>query len=168
MFSVRNLRDYMYSCCQDTTKSTMNVLENLRKDNKPIDINDILGRMTFDCFTSIAFGKSFKSMKLYPDKHPFGVSFDTLVELLPMRNREPFWKIKRALNIGYEHEIIEHLKVIDDFCNDLITKKKEETVKNITDETGKDTFDLFSLYYNHNKELSNEDMKFLALNFIIG
>ena len=168
MFSVRNLRDYMYSCCQQTTKSTMNVLENLRQNNQIIDINDILGRMTFDCFTSIAFGKSFNSMKLYPDKHPFGKSFDKLVELFPIRNREPLWRIKRALNIGYEYEISENLKVVDDFCIDLITKKKEETVQNITDESGQDTFDLFSLYYNHNKELTNEDMKFLALNFIIG
>ena len=75
----------MYSCCINTTNSTMTILENLRAGDKDIDINDILGRMTFDCFTSIAFGKSFNSMKLYPAKHPFGVSFDALVELLPKR-----------------------------------------------------------------------------------
>jgi len=167
MFSVRNLRDYMYSCCANTTKSTMITLENLRTNNQQIDINDILGRMTFDCFTSIAFGKSFDSMKLYPEKHPFGVSFDALVELMAKRNQEPFWKIKRALNIDYEHDIFEHLKVIDTFCEKLITEKKADTKQLITDESGVNKFDLFTLYYNNNKALTNEEMKFLALNFII-
>ena len=44
----------MYSCCQQTTNSTMKVLQKLNDKNMEIDINDILGRMTFDCFTSIA------------------------------------------------------------------------------------------------------------------
>ena len=96
------------------------------------------------------------------------MSFDKLVEILPKSDWEPFWKIKRALNIDYEYEISEHLKVIDEFCNKLITEKRSDTVQRITDESGVDTFDLFSLYYNHNKELTNENMKFLALNFIIG
>ena len=62
MFSMRNLRDYMFGCCAETTGTTMAKLESLRVSGQPIDINDILGRMTFDCFTSIAFGASFDSM----------------------------------------------------------------------------------------------------------
>jgi len=167
MFSVRNLRDYMYSCCNNTTTKTLNVLETLRAKHQEIDINDILGRMTFDCFTSIAFGQSFDSMSLYPDKHPFGHSFDKLVELLPKRNNEPFWKIKRALNMDYEYDINQHLKVVDEFSNKLITEKKEKSKGKITDETGVKTFDFFSLYYDQNKSITTQEMKFIALNFII-
>ena len=54
MFSVRNLRDYMFDCCRRTTQRTMDTLETLRSGGHTIDINDLLGRMTFDCFTSIA------------------------------------------------------------------------------------------------------------------
>eukprot|EP01084_Bolivina_argentea_P260779 440511_1 len=167
MFSVRNLRDYMYNCCMKTTSSTLNVLEHLRITNGEIDINDILGRMTFDCFTSIAFGTSFDSMSLYPKKHPFGESFDVLVRELPKRNQEPLWKIKRWLNIDFEYEIQNHLKVIDKFTEDLITKRKKESIQNITDESGVNTFDLFTLYMNHKDTLTNREIKYIALNFII-
>eukprot|EP01084_Bolivina_argentea_P056837 103948_1 len=66
MFSVRNLRDYMYGCCTSTTVITMETLEKLNNSGLEIDINDLVSRMTFDCFTSIAFGTSFDSMSLYP------------------------------------------------------------------------------------------------------
>ena len=160
----------MYSCCVDTTKATLNVLEGLRAANEVIDINDILGRMTFDCFTSIAFGQSFDSMSLYPNRHPFGFSFDKCVELFSKRRTAPFWKIKRAFNIGYEYELNENLKIVNKFCNELILKKAQsnKSKQRITDESGINTFDLFTLYRNHNKDLTNEQMKFLALNFIIG
>eukprot|EP01084_Bolivina_argentea_P210683 358504_1 len=167
MFSVRNLRDYMYKCCINTTQSTLRVIETLRASDAEIDINDVLGRMTFDCFTSIAFGKSFDSLSLYPEQHPFGNSFDILVELMRKRFSDPFWKIKRALNIDYEYQIEKHLKVIDHFANVLINEKQYDTEKRITDESGVKTFDLFTLYYEHNPSLRNEDMKFMALNFII-
>eukprot|EP01084_Bolivina_argentea_P074227 134688_1 len=167
MFSTRNLRDYMYKCVINTTKSTLNVLQTLCDDNIAIDINDILGRMTFDCFTTIAFGQSFDSMSLYPQNHPFGKAFDKIVELIPMRMSQPFWKVKRFLNIDYEKEIAYHLKIINDFSHNLITEKRKNTIANITDETGINTFDLFSLYQKHNQQLTDNDMKYLALNFII-
>jgi len=163
-----NLRDYMFGCCTHTTSATLGTLEKLRREGAVIDINNILGRMTFDCFTSIAFGHSFDSMSLYPSKHPFGVAFDRLVELMANRGAgEPFWKLKRLLNVGAEAEIAQHLKVIDEFSADLISQKMQNAKQRMTDETGQKTFDLFTLYSTHNKELSAEQMKFIALNFII-
>jgi len=167
MFSVRNLRDYMFDCCQRTTQRTMQTLEKLRVSDQTIDINDLLGRMTFDCFTSIAFGNTFDSMSLYPKAHPFGVSFDALVELMPRRFREPFWKVKRTFGIGYEGEIAAHLKVVDEFTKKLITERRANAKQRLTDESGSKTFDLFSLYSEHKKDLTNDDIKFIALNFII-
>merc|ERR1712176_55141 len=141
----------------------------LRVNGKCIDINDILGRMTFDCFTSIAFGQSFASMSLYPKQHPFGHSFDQCVELFAKRTTEPFWKLKRALNIDYEYEIDQNLKIINTFCDELIRKKQASNAshRRMTDESGVKTFDLFTLYSEHKNSLTNEEMKFLALNFII-
>ena len=34
--------------------------------------------MTFDCFTSIAFGVKFDSMSIYPKEHAFGKAFDSV------------------------------------------------------------------------------------------
>ena len=44
-----------------------------------IDLNDILGRMTLDCFINIAFGHSANTMQSFPKHHPFGVAFDEYV-----------------------------------------------------------------------------------------
>merc|ERR1712013_27304 len=48
-----------------------------------------------------------------------------------------------------------------------ITERRANAKQNLTDETGTKTFDLFSLYSDHKKDLSDEDIKFIALNFII-
>ena len=81
---------------------------------------------------------------------------------------DPFWKIKRTFGIGYEAEIAEHVKVIDDFSTKLITQRRQSAKQNLKDESGEKTFDLFSLYFHHKKSLSNDEMKWIALNFIIG
>eukprot|EP01084_Bolivina_argentea_P253985 426876_1 len=80
---------------------------------------------------------------------------------------QPFWKLKRFLNIDYENELFNNFKILNEFTDNLITKKKEATKQKMIDETGVDTFDLFSLYYKHNPNLTNEDLKYIALHFII-
>lgn len=92
-----------------------------------------------------------------------------MMELLANRNQDPLWKVKRALNIGFEAEIRRHLQVINEFSSRLITERRRNAKGHgqITDETGSRTFDLFSLYYDHKESLSDDEMKYLALNFII-
>ena len=114
------------------------------------------------------FGQSFDSMALYPDIHPFGVSFDALTDLMLRRFTDPLWRIKKLFGIGFEGEIAEHLKVINDFSNKLITERRQSAEQKLRDESGDKTFDLFSLYLHHKEFLSNEQMKYIAMNFIIG
>merc|ERR1719242_794320 len=66
MFSMRNLKNYMFECTVDHSDKVLNKIDECDADN--IDIYDMLSRFTLDCFTSIAFGQSVNSLECYPSK----------------------------------------------------------------------------------------------------
>ena len=167
MFSMRNLKEYMYKCCTRTTHTTLNKLKELKSNGDIIDINEIFGRMTFDCFTSIAFGISFDSMKSYPKTHPFMYAFDYQVNTVSFRDSDAFWRIKKILNIGYNAELTRAAKVITEFSDNVVNQARKSKISNITDESGTKTFDLLSLYLDNDPNLSNEQLRYIALHFMI-
>lgn len=114
----------MYQCCIHTTDVLMNKLENLIQSSSIVDINDMLGRMTLDCFTSIAFGKSFEVIELYPKRHPFSSSFDSVISQLGRRGHDPFWKLKKYFNVGNESLIKKNISVINSFADRILAAKK--------------------------------------------
>ena len=173
--------EFMYNTSIRNALSVMKKLKELVSEPE-IDINDILGRYTLDTFCEIAFGTNIKSIEVYPKTHEFSVAFDNLVHLIDARYGDMFWKLKEALNIGGERLIKRDSKVIMDFANGLflsmllntlhetafteILDKRGEQENKLTDECG-DKFDLISLFLQQDKNLSREELKDIALNFII-
>ena len=164
MFSMRNLQHYMFETSVTNTRRAIEKLQEFK--GKTVDINDILGRFTMDTFCEIAFGKSTNSVTSYPKQHAFGVAFDDMVERITVRGLDPFWKLKRLLNVGSEWYIHEDHMVIKNFVQNIVRQKNENRSK-VADESGKSDHDLLSLYLKHDPNLSFKDLYDIALNFII-
>jgi len=162
MFSMRNLQHYMFDTSLSNTRRLIDKL--LPFSGKVVDINDILGRFTLDTFCEIAFGKNTESVASYPQKEAFGTAFDNLIEGTSGRPLDMFWKWKRRLNVGSERHIASHHAVIKGFIENIVRQK---TKSSMTDESGKESYDILSLYLKHDPTLSLEDLYDVALNFII-
>eukprot|EP01084_Bolivina_argentea_P246297 412224_1 len=169
MFSMRNLKDFMYNISKKNTLSVIKKLKELSHEPE-IDINDILGRFTLDTFCEIAFGINVNSVQTYPKTHEFGIAFDDLVMRIDKRGGDILWKIKKSLQIGNESYISHDSKIIMDFVNDILDKNHfnvNSNTKHISDVGGGQKHDLLSLFLKHNPKLTREELKDIALNFII-
>eukprot|EP01084_Bolivina_argentea_P314323 544432_1 len=173
MFSMRNLKNFMFDMSSKHTLSTITKLKQITKDCAPqigIDINDILGRFTLDTFCEIAFGQSVCSVNSYPKQDTFGTHFDDLVYLTDYRTMDIFWKIKKFLNIGTEVNVKKDHQQIMQFVATILDKKFKErkNPKQIYDATGSsEKYDLISLYLKHDPNMTRSQLYDVALNFII-
>ena len=172
MFSLRNLKNYMFDCAlrncdnlilkmKQLAFADINIINNDMDINetKPIDVFDLFGRLTLDCFIESAFGESLDSVGKAPQRHEFGEAFDKITELCDLRFLDPFWKLKRYFKIGEtEGKLIPYcVKIIDTTIYDIISSRKDQ---NLTDETGKQKHDLLSLFMtNFKNKNSKKDSK---------
>lgn len=166
MFSTRNLKNYMYDVSLKSTNCTILKLKNLMNENKAIDMNDLLGRFTLDTFCEIAFGQCINSVSTYPKQHDFGVAFDDMVERIGKRSGDLLWTLKRQMNVGNESYIHQNHIIIKKFVENIINKKNQYSSK-MSDETGKESYDILSLYLKHDDTLTYKDLYDISINFII-
>ena len=89
MFSMRNLRNYIFDCTVDHTKIVLTKIDSDPSFRDDVDIYNMLSRFTLDCFTAIAFGKSVDSTSIYPEKHPFAEAFDNCITNFAFRHTTP-------------------------------------------------------------------------------
>ena len=133
MFSLRNLRNYMFHCAVRNCDNLINKMIELsgidnesNRNGKSIDIYDLFGRFTLDCFVESAFGESLNTIGKAPKLHRFGLAFDKMTELIDKRFLDPFWKLKRYFKIGEsEGKLIPYYaKIIDSTVYDIIASRK--------------------------------------------
>ena len=89
MFSMRNLKNYMFECTVKHTKQVIDKINESKDRLNDVDIYNMLARFTLDCFTAIAFGKSVESIEMYPETHPFAQAFDNLIASVAVRHVQP-------------------------------------------------------------------------------
>eukprot|EP00483_Globobulimina_turgida_P005470 UN05480 len=170
MFSMRNLKNFMFDMSVKHTLSTISKLKELIKTkDEGIDINNILGRFTLDTFCEIAFGQNVGAVESYPKEDIFGLAFDDLVYRTDVRTMDVFWKLKRILNVGNEKFVKKDHNELAKFINDILDKTFMETenTKKLCDVSGIQKYDILTLYLKHNDKLTRTDLHDVALNFII-
>merc|ERR1719361_2412319 len=124
---MRNLKNYMFECTVSHTKQVIAKINSDEAIMNDVNIYEMLGRFTLDCFTSIAFGKSVKSVALYPKTSPFAESFDRLMECFGFRHVTPpfVWMVLLALpfEIGNEGQIKRDIRVINRFSDKVLDSR---------------------------------------------
>ncbi|CAH8359623.1 unnamed protein product [Eruca vesicaria subsp. sativa] len=109
-------------------KRLLQVLEASVKTSSPIDLQDVLLRLTFDNVCMIAFGVD--PGCLDPDQPviPFAKAFEDATEAAVCRFVMPtfVWKLMKWLNLGTEKMLKESIKGVDDFADEVIRTRKKE------------------------------------------
>ncbi|KAJ4979434.1 hypothetical protein NE237_010214 [Protea cynaroides] len=155
-FTTRSLRQAMARWLNRTIKSRFwPILAKAAKEHIPIDLQELLLRLTFDNICGLTFGKDPETLSPALPDNPFAVAFDSATEATMQRLLYPgfFWKLKKALGIGSEKRLKESLRLVESYMMDAITARKK---------TPSD--DLISRFI---EKKDTDCLSYIALNFVL-
>nr|A0A2H5AIZ9.1 RecName: Full=Noroxomaritidine synthase 2; AltName: Full=CYP96T2; AltName: Full=Cytochrome P450 96T2 [Narcissus pseudonarcissus]AUG71943.1 noroxomaritidine synthase 2 [Narcissus pseudonarcissus] len=102
------------------------ILDSAACKRKPVDLQDVLLRFTFDtsCFSVLAADPESLTMEFPPV--PFSKAADQALDAALTRHITPrlIWKLKRFFNVGSERTLAVAWKVIDSYIYDKIAELK--------------------------------------------
>lgn len=108
------------------------LLEAASRTAAVLDLQDVLRRFAFDTICKISLGSD--PGCLYSDSDSNSAeslmhAFDSASEISARRGMAPVfavWKCKRALNVGSERELKEHIKVVHEHVEEIIRVRKQQ------------------------------------------
>ncbi|KMT05097.1 hypothetical protein BVRB_7g172510 [Beta vulgaris subsp. vulgaris] len=162
-FTTRTLRQAMNRWVNRTIRTRLwNILETAENEKKPVDLQDLLLRLTFDNICGLTFGKD--PMTLSPDlpDNPFASAFDSATESTLQRLLYPgfLWRLKKTFQVGAEKRLQKSLQVVEEYMSSALNARKE----NPSD-------DLLSRFINKKDQNGNafadDVLKRIALNFVL-
>ncbi|KAK6260789.1 hypothetical protein SCA6_015263 [Theobroma cacao] len=125
-FSTRVLRDFSSSVFRKNAVKLVRAVSELTRLGQAMKFQDKLMKYTMESMFKVGFGIDLNCMEGSSEEGTtFVKAFDDANELVYMRYMDPFWKLKRALNIGSEASLKKNIKVIDNFIHNVISTKKK-------------------------------------------
>ncbi|KAL3502262.1 hypothetical protein ACH5RR_036711 [Cinchona calisaya] len=147
------------------------VLEDSVKQSIPLDLQDILLRLTFDNVCIIAFGVDPGCLRLGLPQIPFAKAFEDATEATLFRFVTPtlIWKTMRSLNIGTEKKLNESIREVDKFAEEVIrTRKKELSLASEHEKQRSDILTVFmGLKAEQGRPFSDKFLRDICVNFIL-
>ncbi|KAL9329945.1 hypothetical protein ACSQ67_004948 [Phaseolus vulgaris] len=128
-FTTRTLRQAMARWVNRAIKHRFcPILATAQRENKPVDLQDLLLRLTFDNICGLAFGQDPQTLAAGLPDNAFAHSFDSATEATLQRFilPESLWKLKRWLRLGMEVSLSRSLKHIDQYLSSIIKNRKLE------------------------------------------
>ncbi|CAN6812410.1 unnamed protein product [Brassica oleracea] len=126
-FTTRTLRQAMARWVNGAIKNRLwLILDRAVKDNKPVDLQDLFLRLTFDNICGLTFGKDPETLSPDLPVNPFSVAFDTATEATLKRLLYTgfLWRIQKAMEIGSEDKLKKSLEIVETYMNDAIDARK--------------------------------------------
>ncbi|KAB2626712.1 cytochrome P450 704C1-like [Pyrus ussuriensis x Pyrus communis] len=168
-FSTRVLRDFSCSVFRRNSAKLVRVVSEILGSNQSFDMQDILMRCTLDSIIKVGFGIDLNCLEgSSKEGTAFMKAFDDSTALSYWRYVDPFWKLKRVLNIGSEAALKKNVRIMDDFVHQLI-KSKRTLVTGKTDANDReDILSRFLLESEKDPEKMNDTyLRDIILNFMI-
>lgn len=169
-FTTRTLRQAMARWVSRAIKLRFcPILATAQREQKPVDLQDLLLRLTFDNICGLAFGKDPQTLSAGLPENDFALAFDRATEaslkrfILP----EVVWKFKKWLRLGMEGSLSRSLEHIDRYLSDIINTRKHELINKQQDGSGVPHDDLLSRFMKKKESYSDEFLQHVALNFIL-
>ncbi|XP_028779479.1 cytochrome P450 86A8-like [Neltuma alba] len=171
-FTTRTLRQAMARWVSRAIKYRFcPILDTAQQNQKPVDLQDLLLRMTFDNICGLAFGKDPQTLSPGLPENGFALAFDRATEatlkrfILP----EAIWKSKKWLRLGMEVTMAQSLKHIDQYLSGIINTRKLELTSKQNGENGTTVphDDLLSRFMKKKESYSDQFLQHVALNFIL-
>ncbi|KAK3227599.1 hypothetical protein Dsin_007461 [Dipteronia sinensis] len=167
-FTTRTLRQAMARWVSRAIKYRFcPILETAQLKAKPVDLQDLLLRITFDNICGLAFGKDPQTLSLDLPENGFALAFDRATEATLQRFILPrlIWKLKKCFGLGMEVTMSRSLEHIDDYLSDIINTRKLELASREQGGTPHD--DLLSRFMKKKESYSDKFLQHVALNFIL-
>ncbi|XP_047319266.1 cytochrome P450 704C1-like isoform X2 [Impatiens glandulifera] len=128
-FSTKVLRDFSSVIFRKNASKIANIISNTIVSGQTIDIQDIFMKSTLDSIFKIAFGVELGTIICGSSSNQEGIkfsyAFDCASAMSLWRYVDPFWKLKKFLNVGSEAKLKEAVKIVDTFVYKLISNEEE-------------------------------------------
>ncbi|KAG8651628.1 alkane hydroxylase MAH1 [Manihot esculenta] len=120
------------------------ILENVSQ----VDIQDLFQRFTFDNICQLVLGFDSNSLSIEFPQIPYQKAFDDMEEAIIYRHAVPnsIWKLQKWLQIGKEHKLKKAWKIFDDFLEQCITRKREQSGQSCRAQMEGEDFDLLTYF----------------------
>ncbi|KAH7519551.1 hypothetical protein FEM48_Zijuj08G0049000 [Ziziphus jujuba var. spinosa] len=168
-FSTRVLRDFSCSVFRRNAAKLVRVVSGFSVAGRVFDMQDLLMRCTLDSIFKVGFGVELNCLEgSSKEGTTFMKAFDDANALVYWRYADPFWKLKRFLDVGTEASLKKNVKVVDDFVRQLIRTKRKllEARKDCVDK--EDILSRFLMESEKNPEKMNDQyLRDIILNFMI-
>ncbi|XP_009629443.1 cytochrome P450 704B1-like [Nicotiana tabacum] len=168
-FASKNLRDFNTVVFRDYTLKLFNILIQASFNNKEVDMQDLLMRMTLDSICKVGFGVEIGTLDPNLPENSFAQAFDAANVIVTLRFIDPLWRIKKFLNIGSEAILDQSIRTVDDFTYSVIRKRKAEIEAAPTNEKIKQ--DILSRFVELGKDpennMTDKSLRDIVLNFVI-
>ncbi|KAL6979570.1 hypothetical protein U1Q18_021231 [Sarracenia purpurea var. burkii] len=167
-FTTRTLRQAMARWVSRSIKLRFcPILKKAQLDAKPVDLQDLLLRLTFDNICGLAFGKDPQTLSPELPDNSFASAFDRATEASLQRFILPeiIWKLKKWLRLGMEVSLSRSLEHVDDYMSKVINTRKLELGSQRV--VGSSHDDLLSRFMKKKESYSDKFLQHVALNFIL-
>ncbi|GAV76092.1 p450 domain-containing protein [Cephalotus follicularis] len=146
------------------------ILETAQLQAKPVDLQDLLLRLTFDNICGLTFGKDPQTLSPNLPENGFAMAFDRATEATLCRFILPeiVWKLKKWLRLGMEVSLTRSLEHVDEYLSDIINTRKQELQSKQPGDSGTPHDDLLSRFMKKKKDsYTDKFLQQVALNFIL-
>lgn len=167
-FTTRTLRQAMARWVSRAIKDRLCViLKEAELLVEPIDMQDLMLRLTFDNICGLAFGRDPHTLAVGLPENVFAMAFDRATEASLQRFILPevLWKIKKWFGLGMEVSLSRSLVHVDKHLSSVIEKRKVELMSQQKDGTPHD--DLLTRFMRKKESYSDKFLQHVALNFIL-
>ncbi|OIW21422.1 hypothetical protein TanjilG_03456 [Lupinus angustifolius] len=167
-FTTRTLRQAMARWVTRAIKDRLCViLKEAELEDEPVDVQDLMLRLTFDNICGLAFGWDPQTLGPGLPENDFAMAFDRATEASLQRFILPevLWKIKKWLGLGMEVSLSRSLVHVEKHLSSVIEKRKVELLSQQKDGTIHD--DLLTRFMKKKESYSDKFLQHVALNFIL-
>ncbi|KAL1830472.1 hypothetical protein ACET3Z_000123 [Daucus carota] len=169
-FTTRTLRQAMARWVSRAIKVRFcPILKRAEAEGEPVDLQDLLLRLTFDNICGLAFGKDPETLAPGLPENHFASAFDRATEATLRRFILPemIWKLKKWLRIGMEVGLSESVGHVDKYLTGVINTRKIELISQQNGGGRVPHDDLLSRFMKKKESYSDKFLQHVALNFIL-
>ncbi|XP_021754182.1 cytochrome P450 86A22-like [Chenopodium quinoa] len=166
-FTTRTLRQAMGRWVNRAIRNRfVPILKEAQVEAKPVDLQDLLLRLTFDNICGLAFGQDPQTLTPGLPENSFAMAFDRATEATLQRFILPefIWRFKKWFGLGMEVVLRQSVSHVDKYLTNIINIRKQE----LTDPQFNGTHDdLLSRFMKKKESYSDKFLQQVALNFIL-
>ncbi|KAL4567145.1 hypothetical protein LXL04_022719 [Taraxacum kok-saghyz] len=167
-FSTRVLRDFSCKVFRKNATKLVRVVSDFAKVNRDFDVQNLLMQCTLESIFKVGFGVDLNCLEGSSEEgSAFIKAFDDSNALIYWRYVDPFWKLKRYLNIGCEASLRNNIKLINDFVLNLISKKRKQLGTNQHSNEKEDILSRFLIESKKDPMMNDQYLMDIILNFLI-